>query len=218
MKSLARYANNSVLIIDDSTKFVNTAVKYLKSCGLKKVHFAYNGIDGITIAKKNKPDLVLLDIEMDPGISGFEVLEQFHKNNLDLKVILITAHDTGIVGMRGARLGITDFVSKVNFFENIDVKIIEALDSGHTISKEYHTTQNIINTNFDILEKFLKDYDIIKQNELSTKLNQLRDEIKNNRPDKNKISGIMDFIKRDMVGHVAASGIIEVIKGLLFHI
>lgn len=215
MKSLKQYATNSVLIIDDNSKFVKTAVKYLKSCGLINVHFTLNGIEGINLAKKIKPDIVLLDVEMDPGMSGFEVLEHFHKNNLDLKVILITAHDTGLVGMRGARLGITDFVSKVVFLENIDVKIMEALDFGHTISEKNNTPKNIINTNFDILEKTLKDYSIGNQDELISKLNQLREEIKNNSPDKNKISRIMDFIKYSVAGNLAASGIVEVAKGLL---
>jgi DNA-binding NtrC family response regulator len=215
MKSLTQYANNTVLIIDDSSKFVKTAVKYLKSCGLIKIHSASNGIEGINFAKKIKPDIVLLDIEMDPGMSGFEVLEQFHKNNLDLKVLLITGHDTGLIGMRGARLGITDFVSKAVFLENIEVKIMEALDFGHTISEKNNTPKNIINTNFDILERTLKDYNIVNQDELIIKLNQLRDEIKNNSPDKNKISRIMDFIKNGVAGNLAASGIIEVAKGLL---
>jgi CheY-like chemotaxis protein len=203
------------LIIDDSINFVKAAVKHLQECGLKKIQFAYNGTEGINLAKKFKPDIVLLDVEMEPGMSGFEVLEYFNDNNLDLKVILITAHDTGLVGMRGARLGITDFVSKIDFFENIDIKVMEALDSGHTISAKNNTPKNIITTNFDILERFVKDYDLDKQNELITKLNQLRDEIKNNRPNKNKISKIMNFIKNDMAGHLAANGIFEVVKGLL---
>jgi len=215
MKSLKQHAACSVLIIDDSSPFVKVAVKHLKECGLIKVYSALNGFEGINLAKKYNPDIVLLDIEMEPGISGFDVLDQFHKYNLNLKVILITGHDTGLVGMRGARLGITDFVSKVDFFESIDIKIIEALDFGHTIFEKNHSPLSIITTNFDILEKTFSDLDLEHQNNLLAKLNQIRDELKNTKPDKNKINRLMDFLKHDLVGHIAASGIVEVVKGLL---
>ncbi len=215
MKSLKQYSGSSVLIIDDSDTFVKVAVKHMKECGLKKVYFALNGIEGIKLAKKYKPDVVLLDIELGPSISGFNVLEEFHKSSLNLKVMLITSYDTGLSGMRGARLGITDFVPKVEFFESIDIKIMEAIDFGHTIFEKQHSPFKIIQTNFDILEKIFLTFDLEQQNKLLERLNHIRGELKSHPPDINKINKTMEFIKNNVVGNLAVSGIIEIVKGLL---
>ena len=46
----------------------------------------------ITLIKSNKPDLIVIDIEM-PGYSGFEVIEQVRDDNYNPIIIFVTAYD-----------------------------------------------------------------------------------------------------------------------------
>ena len=53
---------------------------------------AYNGEDGLSMAKEEKPDIILLDI-MLPGINGLDVLKELKSSpsTLNIPVILLTA-------------------------------------------------------------------------------------------------------------------------------
>jgi two-component system alkaline phosphatase synthesis response regulator PhoP len=60
-----------VLFIDDEREFCRVFKIYFESEGFE-VEIAFNGKDGISIAKEFKPDLILLDVMM-PVMDGFEV-------------------------------------------------------------------------------------------------------------------------------------------------
>lgn len=79
-----------ILIIDDDPDFREIMATKLKSSGFK-VEQASDGMSGLEIVKKIKPDLVLLDVRM-PRMSGVQTLAKI-KSNPDisgLKVIFLT--------------------------------------------------------------------------------------------------------------------------------
>ena len=61
-----------VLVIDDNTSFCNITKLSLERGGRYQVYMAANGEHGILMAKRHRPDIVLLDIKM-PTMSGGEV-------------------------------------------------------------------------------------------------------------------------------------------------
>lgn len=77
-----------ILIVDDDAELVQVMSKVLRS-KLYEVMVAYNGEEGLQKAKKDKPDLILLDIMM-PVRDGFSTTEQF-KNDEALSKIPIVA-------------------------------------------------------------------------------------------------------------------------------
>ena len=77
-----------ILIVDDDAELVQVMSKVLRS-KLYEVMVAYNGDEGLKKAKKDKPDLILLDIMM-PVRAGFSAAEQFKKDE-DLSGIPIVA-------------------------------------------------------------------------------------------------------------------------------
>ncbi len=77
-----------ILIVDDDAELVQVMSKVLRS-KLYEVMVAYNGDEGLKKAKKDKPDLILLDIMM-PVRDGFSAAEQFKKDE-DLSGIPIVA-------------------------------------------------------------------------------------------------------------------------------
>jgi two-component system, LytTR family, response regulator len=67
-----------------------------------------NGADAIAAIRKQKPDLVLLDVEM-PGANGFQVLQRLRGERLPM-VVFITAHDEYAV--RAFEVEAIDYVMK----------------------------------------------------------------------------------------------------------
>ena len=67
-----------ILVIDDDVDLVAIMKGTLESKAAYEVIVAYNGKEGLEKAKKEKPDLILLDIMM-PVMDGFNFAEQFGK-------------------------------------------------------------------------------------------------------------------------------------------
>ncbi len=69
----------SVLIIDDDPDFTRAIAGLLTSAGFV-VTSAINGRDGLELATKTLPDLILLDVMMDERTEGFFTLQQIRKS------------------------------------------------------------------------------------------------------------------------------------------
>ena len=101
-----------ILIIDDETKLVDLVKEWLESKDYK-VSAAYNGLNGLEKAKNEKPDLVILDINM-PGLDGFEVLSSLRKNQETkyTPVIMLTVKRETESIMKAQDLETTDYIMK----------------------------------------------------------------------------------------------------------
>ena len=80
-----------VLVVDDDPEAVELIA--LRMRGLAKVVLrAYNGGDAIDIARRELPDLIVLDLMM-PGINGFEVVEALNESEstCHIPVMIVTA-------------------------------------------------------------------------------------------------------------------------------
>lgn len=82
-----------IVIIDDNTDYLFTMGTFLKKKNFS-VFTASDGETGLSLVKKEKPDIVLLDVMMETLFSGFEVCRQIRQDPL-LKSIPII----GISGM-----------------------------------------------------------------------------------------------------------------------
>ena len=80
-----------VLTIDDEKEFTNLIDSYFSPRGYT-VLIANEGTVGLSIAKKENPDVCLIDIKM-PGMHGDEVLKEVLKHNPKIKCIMITASE-----------------------------------------------------------------------------------------------------------------------------
>ncbi len=101
----------SLLVVDDDPQLLNYV------CGIFETHFilyqALNGEDGITLARKHHPDLIISDLHMD-GISGIEMCETI-KNDPALgmtPVILLTASTSANYKLEGVKHGADDYITK----------------------------------------------------------------------------------------------------------
>jgi len=89
---------------------------------------ANDGEEGIEKAKKEKPDLVLLDLIL-PGIQGYEVLSKIKEDKAIAKVPVIILSNLGQKEEveKGLKMGAVDFLIKANFDPDEIVTKIKSL-------------------------------------------------------------------------------------------
>ncbi len=111
--------NASILIVDDQEVNVTLLAHMLHDAGYANVATTMNPREVCALHRKNRYDLILLDLQM-PGMDGFQVMEGLKTNNGDgyLPVLVITAQPGH--KLRALQAGAKDFVSKP--FDLVEVK------------------------------------------------------------------------------------------------
>jgi len=101
-----------ILIVDDEPSIVR-ALESLLNANNYKTEKSYNGKDGLKMAKKIIPDLILLDIMM-PFIDGFEFSSLIRKDKkmVNSKIILLTAKGDITDKNDGYKKGCDDYIVK----------------------------------------------------------------------------------------------------------
>jgi two-component system alkaline phosphatase synthesis response regulator PhoP len=102
-------ARKRVLVVDDDVKTVELVKLYLKRDGFETLT-AYDGVEGLNLARKGSPDLIVLDL-MLPDLDGFEVCRTL-RHESDVPIIMLTARTTDGDKLTGLDLGADDYVTK----------------------------------------------------------------------------------------------------------
>jgi two-component system, chemotaxis family, chemotaxis protein CheY len=102
---------SKVLIVDDAA-FMRMMIKdILEKNGFQVVGEASNGIKAVEIYKKEKPDVVTMDITM-PDMDGIEAVKQIKAFDPGAKVIMCSAMGQQTMVMDAIRAGARDFIVK----------------------------------------------------------------------------------------------------------
>lgn len=100
----------TVLIVDDEKSIVDILKFNLENSGYQTL-CAYDGLEGLKLARENNPDLILLDI-MLPHIDGFEVCKTLRAEGSNIPIIMITAREEETDKIFGLELGADDYITK----------------------------------------------------------------------------------------------------------
>jgi two-component system, cell cycle response regulator len=116
-------AASTVLVVDDSVENVTLLSRILKMSGYG-VLVADNGLAAIECAKKDQPDLILLDINM-PLMDGFETSAHIKSDphTQDIPIIFISALDNIEDKTRAFRAGGMDYILKPFEYEEVQARI-----------------------------------------------------------------------------------------------
>jgi CheY-like chemotaxis protein len=111
----ALVVSSKVLLIDDDYYMRKVIRSLLLAVGVKDVHEAVDGVDGLEIIPELKPDIVVLDWEM-PNLTGGEfmrIVRQPGKFALpDVPIIMLTGHVERERVVEAMRLGVNEFLCK----------------------------------------------------------------------------------------------------------
>jgi two-component system alkaline phosphatase synthesis response regulator PhoP len=99
-----------ILIVEDEPEMVRGLEDNLRFEGYQTLA-ATNGKEGLALALREAPDLVVLDIMM-PELSGWDVLRALRQRGMDVPVILLTARGEEVDRVLGLELGADDYVTK----------------------------------------------------------------------------------------------------------
>ncbi len=115
-----------VLVIDDEAAIRDSLKMTLEYEGYDFVAAA-TGQEGLALAERETPDLVVLDVKM-PGMDGIEVLDRLRAMNDSLPVIVISGHGTIGTAVEATKKGAFDFIEKPFASERVLVSLRNALD------------------------------------------------------------------------------------------
>jgi DNA-binding response OmpR family regulator len=116
---------SKILIVDDSWLIRQSTLGILKRNGFE-VLIAENGQSGIDLAKKENPDLIILDLLM-PDLYGLDVLKEIHAAGLSMPVIIMSADIQDTTQQRCRDANATDFIQKPPKEEMLIFKVNKAL-------------------------------------------------------------------------------------------
>ena len=98
-----------VLIVDDEQRIVSGVRKYFEQAGFD-VLAAYDGPTGLSLARTESPDLVVLDL-MLPGMDGMDVCRELRRES-NVPIIMLTARVDETDKLIGLELGADDYITK----------------------------------------------------------------------------------------------------------
>ena len=155
-----------VIVVDDEPRALNRMKLIFNNFPeVEVLDFIGNADDAFEAVLKHEPHLVFMDIEM-PGKSGLELADDINKNNLETKIVYITAHDH--YAIKAIKNGVFDYLLKpVN---------IDELKKTISVSSNKSSIELFINdvqacTKKDILSK---DYTDLKNDEIPRYYMQVR--------------------------------------------
>ncbi len=171
MTNIHQKTNKSILVVDDDKDIVQTIKGNLELDGYE-VLTAYNGRTGLHITKTNRPDLIILDLNL-PDIDGIKTCEIIRRE-FDCPIIMLTARDSVSDKVLGLECGADDYMVKpFNFlelsariksiFKRVERSIVKEQCEFKDISINFKSRSvsvlkknvNLTRTEFQLLELFV---------------------------------------------------------------
>ena len=101
----------TILIVDDDPEIIESVKIALQSEGYT-VFYARDGNQGLELAERENPDLIILDMMM-PKRSGFLVLEKLRRTRrVPIRIIMVTANEGNRHKSYAETLGVDDYIRK----------------------------------------------------------------------------------------------------------
>ena len=114
-----------ILIVDDEPLIAEVLSEHFKSP--YEVETARNGTDALAAVLRERPDLMLLDINM-PRMNGVEVLKDVKKIDESIAVIMVTANEQVSLAADALKSGALGYVPKPFDFRYLDHMVATIFD------------------------------------------------------------------------------------------
>ncbi len=186
--------NARVLVIEDDTAIHATLTDILELNGYGVIH-AENGPDGVDVARRARPDIILTDISM-PGLTGFEVIQTLHADERTraIPIIIISASVEPEKMRQGMDLGAEDFIVKPftedQVLQSIRARLekkslLDELDAfAHTVAHDLKNPIAVVSMRAQLLRTLWDTADdakllqqVIELDKNTTRLNSIVDEL-----------------------------------------
>jgi DNA-binding response OmpR family regulator len=125
-----------VLIIEDERDLVLGLKDNFEFEGYQ-VCAAYDGESGVESARRENPDLILLDV-MLPRMNGLDVCRELRKKGMETPIIMLTARSAEVDKVVGLEVGADDYITKPFGLREVLARVRAALrrSRGHVVEVE----------------------------------------------------------------------------------
>ena len=101
--------SRTILVVDDEPRIVELARDYLEHAGFRVIT-ANDGRTALDTARRDRPDLVVLDLGL-PGLDGLDVTRELRRDG-SIPIVMVTARDDELDKLLGLELGADDYLTK----------------------------------------------------------------------------------------------------------
>lgn len=122
-----------ILVVEDEKELNKLLQAYLTRAGYRALG-AFSGDEGLGLYEQEKPDLVLLDLNL-PGRDGLELAREMRKSR-DVPIIMATARVDEIDRLIGLELGADDYVSKPYSPREVVARVKAVLRRGARVPQQ----------------------------------------------------------------------------------
>jgi len=118
-----------ILVVEDEADIRELVAFSLANFGNFEVVKARNGVEAVTVAKKEKPDLILMDVRM-PRMTGYEACAQLKEipETRDIPVVFLSAKGQEAEIQQGIDVGAVEFILKPFAPDELTVKVRNILE------------------------------------------------------------------------------------------
>ena len=119
-------AKKRILIVDDEPLIIEVLSEHFKAS--YDIETAMNGTDALAAVVRQRPDLMLLDINM-PRMNGVEVLRDIKQIDETIAVIMVTANEQIALAAEALKSGAFGYVPKPFDFRYLDHMVAALFDA-----------------------------------------------------------------------------------------
>jgi DNA-binding NarL/FixJ family response regulator len=121
-----------VLIVDDHT-FIRRGIQSIldSSPGWEYCGEAENGIAAVRMAAEIKPDIIIMDVSM-PGLNGLEATRVIHEAQPEIKIVLLTLHDSVEILRSGFQAGAQAYLLKSEAEQEL-LRALSSITNGKSV-------------------------------------------------------------------------------------
>ena len=217
-----------ILIIEDEFNLADAIASKLKK-EKYQVDICTDGEEGLYNATANIYDLIILDV-MLPGMNGFEILNNIRKQEINTKVIMLTAKSTLEDKLTGLEHGANDYVTKPFHIEELIARVnIQLKDPAEMKNKniiaygdiELNTATSKLNCKntgetvelvckeFQLLEYFMRNSNqILSKDQIYDKVWEMENEIESN-----NLEAYLSFIRKKLKA-IGSNVNVKAVRGL----
>jgi len=142
MTKTTEKSKSTILIVDDDKDIVQTVKGNLELDGYE-VLCAFDGRSGLDMAKKYRPDLIILDLNL-PDIDGIKAC-QIIRREFDFPIIMLTARDGTSDMVLGLEYGADDYIVKPFNFLELSARIKAVLKRvDRSVVKSLYETKDLV--------------------------------------------------------------------------
>ncbi|NIN66782.1 MAG: GAF domain-containing protein [Anaerolineae bacterium] len=152
-------AGETVLVVDDAQGVIDFLQDYVLRPHGYQVLTAMDGEGGLSLAMSEKPDLMILDLEM-PKMSGMEVLAALNEKGSEIPVIVITFHGSEAIAAQTFRQGVKNYITKPFKMEEILEAVEQALEESRLKQERAELVRLLTSTNKE-LERRISEFNIL---------------------------------------------------------